>query len=304
MLSIESASYFVPKKYINLINASEVYGLTKNEIKVFTRVYGLEKIPIADDMSLRSLLYQSLNQLNMSSVCLIIFAHTSKVVAAFSDPIIHDIKRDYHLSDAVGFGMTINNCASTLSAFEVADHYLQTQSSDKKALIITGELTFTSVQKVIPRISILGDASAAVLVSRSNTEHRLLSVATHIDGASADGVWMTPEQNQQYERDYAPTFSAVIHDAVNKAGIALTDVAYIFPHNVNIPAWTKLANVINFPIEKIYLNNIKRYSHCFGADIIINFVDAIDNKNLKSGDYYMLATVGLGSIYSAAVFQY
>ena len=56
MPCIEAADYFVPKEAIDLNLVPELYGLTKNELKVFTRLYGLEKIPTAREMSLQELI--------------------------------------------------------------------------------------------------------------------------------------------------------------------------------------------------------------------------------------------------------
>jgi 3-oxoacyl-[acyl-carrier-protein] synthase-3 len=310
MLNIEAASYYVPTTYIDLNQASELYGLPRNELKVFTRLYGLEKIPYASNIALKELLFNALdklfkeNDINVDDIKFLIYAHTSKVVMSFSDSVIQSIKKRYLLTNAISFGVTINNCASTISAIEMAESLIKDMPLNSKVLIVVGELTFTSVQKIIPKISILGDASSALLVSNVKKQHQLLAVGTIVEGASADGVWMTPEQNQQYERDYAPTFSRAIHRAVAKVGLALSEIKLILPHNVNLPAWSKLAKQLNFPIEKVYLDNVKRYSHCFGSDSIINFVDVLKDNKLQIGDYYMMATVGLGSFYSAAVFQY
>lgn len=310
MINIEHASYYVPDHFIDLNQVPELYGLSKNELKVFTRLYGLERIPAAVGMSLQALLCKPIEQLmreksiNPNHIKVLIYAHTSKVVTPFSQSAIKYIKNYFHFDHALTFGTTINNCASTITALEMAACLLETMDADAKALIITGELTFTEVQKVIPKISILGDAAAVMLLGNSGSSHRLLATEMEIDGASADGIWMTPEQNKQYERDYAPKFSAVIKRALAKANIDISELSFIFPHNVNLPSWNKVVTYLNTTTDKIYLRNVKRYSHCFGADIVINLVDAKKENLIKPGDYYLMATVGLGSVYAAAVFQY
>lgn len=310
MLNIEAASYFVPDHFIDINQVPELYGLDKNELKVFTRLYGLERIPSAQGMNVQELLSHPIEQLledkhfDPENVRVLIYAHTSKVITAFSQSILKFLRDKFHFNNALMFGTSINNCASTITAFEMASNMLRSMDKDAKALIVTGELTFTQVQKVIPKISILGDASAVMLVGNSSSQHELLAVEMEIDGGSADGIWMTPEQNKQYELDYAPTFSRVIKKALEKANIGLEDITYIFPHNVNIPSWKNVVKALGISMDKIYLRNVKRYSHCFGADVVINFVDAKREGLIKQGDYYLMATVGLGSIYAAAIFRY
>lgn len=310
MLNIEAAQYYVPSKFVDLTNMTEFCGLSRQELKVFTRVYGLENIPSGEGMRLHDLLCAPIkallqqNYVDRNNIKLVIYAHTSEILMPFSQSIVRWIKKEFNFDCAVSFAATINNCASTLSALEVADHYLRALGADAKALIITGELTFTPVQKVIPGVSLLGDAAAVMLVGRRNGFHRLLAIETKVDGSSAGGVWMTREKNRQYELDYAPALSGVIKAALTKAKIGLSHLTAIFPHNVNLPSWQAVAKCLGLPIEKIYLQNVRRYSHCFGADIVINFLDAVRAGVVKPGDYYMMVTVGLGSVYSAAVFQY
>lgn len=310
MLNIIAADYYVPNHFIDLKNSEEFYGLSKYELNVFTRLYGLEKIPSAKNMALTELLsipikkiFQD-NSVNNQSIKYLIYAHTSKVVNSFSQSAIKFLKQSFNFNNAIMLETTINNCASTISAIEIAGNLLKSDSSDAKALIVTGELTFTEIQKVIPKISILGDASAALLLGNNGVHHKLLSIEMKVDGKSSEGVWMNQEKSKEYERDYAPTLSQVIRMALKKANINLSDLSFIFPHNVNLPSWKKVISELNIPINKIYLSNVRKYSHCFGADIVINFVDAERERLIEPGDFYVMATVGLGSIYAAAVFQY
>ncbi len=118
------------------------------------------------------------------------------------------------------------------------------------------------------------------------------------------GIWLTPEESKLFEKKYVPLLSETILSAIKNAGLTLNDIRLILPHNVNLISWENTAKSMNFPLEKIYLKNVKKYAHCFGADIFINFSDALAEEKLKPGDYYVMATVGLGATFAAAVFQY
>jgi 3-oxoacyl-[acyl-carrier-protein] synthase-3 len=118
------------------------------------------------------------------------------------------------------------------------------------------------------------------------------------------GIWLTPEESQVFEQEYVPLLSQTILRAVEKAHLDLCDIKLILPHNVNLISWEKTAKALNFPYSKIYLNNIRKYAHCFGSDILINFVDANESSRLKTGDYYLMVTVGLGATFAAAVFKH
>ena len=134
--------------------------------------------------------------------------------------------------------------------------------------------------------------------------HRLLHQEMKIAGEFYRGVWLTAEESKLFEYQYVPLLSETILLAIKNAGLTLDNIRLILPHNVNLISWENTAKAMGLSLDKIYLNNVRKYAHCFGADIFINFVDVLAEKKLKPGDYYVMATVGLGATFAAAVFQY
>lgn len=310
MLYLNHVSYFVPSTTLKLENANEKYGISKAQAKVFARIYGLEQIPIAHNMGVLELLKQPMfDILNNAIVArkkvkLFIHAHTAQVIAPFGGSLVQQLKHDLDLQYALSFGLSMNNCASTLSAFEIANYLLRDLEPDAKALILTGERAFTRNVQIIPNTSITGDAAAVAVVGKTGEHDKMLALSLHTAGKFAKGIWLTSEENILFEKQYASLLADTIKKAVIKAGITLQDLRVIFPHNVNIPSWSNVAKLLEFPLEKIYLHNIRKYAHCFGADILINYGTAKRDNLLMKGDYYVMATVGLGAIFAAAVFQH
>lgn len=197
----------------------------------------------------------------------------------------------------------MSNCAATLNAFEMAQVMLRNYDSNAKAIIVVGERAFTPTVQLIPNTSITGDAAAAVLVSKNGARDRLINMHIQTAGKYHRGIWMSAEESRDFERTYVPLLCQTIQKAISKAGITLGDVKIILPHNVNRISWDKTARALQVSTEKIYLKNISQYGHCFGADILINYLDAKKDALIQPGDYYLMATVGLGASFAAAVFQ-
>jgi len=65
-----------------------------------------------------------------------------------------------------------------------------------------------------------------------------------------------------------------------------------------------LCSYYHFDLNQIYLENIPLFSHCFNSDLLINLSDVINKNYLKAGDYYIMATVGVGASFGAALFQH
>lgn len=310
MLSIQEASYFIPETRLKVEESLERFSLSKSQAKIFSTFYGLQEIPCAEGVSMVDLIYQSINDLllkskvNKSDIKYIIHSHTAKVITRFGKSVIREVQEKLGLNDAVVFGTSLNNCASTLNALEMASVLLDSHSDSAKAIVVTGERAFTPTVQVIPNTSITGDASSAVLVGKNSTRNVMRHLEMKSAGEFYRGIWLTPEESKAFELKYVPLLSETILNSIEKAGLMISDIKLILPHNVNLISWRNTANALNFPKEKIYLNNVKKYGHCFGADIFINYVDAVSEGLLSPGDYYVMATVGLGATFAAAVFQY
>lgn len=309
MLSIEDSAYFIPETKFVVVNELERFNISSAQAKVFSKIYGLSEIPYAKDLSVIDLIEKPIKALlsrlkACDHVKFIIHAHTAKVITSFGGSVIRTIKDRLNLKNITVFGTSMNNCASTLNAFEMADALLQHEDEHAKAIIVTGEMAFTPTVQVIPNTSITGDAAAAVLVSSKEQSNQVIAMDINTFGKYSAGIWLTDEESSDFEKDYVPLLAATINNAVAKAEISLSDLKMIIPHNVNLISWSKLAKYIDYPLSSIYLANVSKYGHCFGADILINYTDIQNKKLFKKGDYYLMATVGLGATFAAAVLQY
>ncbi len=309
MLYINDASCYIPDSYLDVEQAGELLGLSREHIKVYKKIYGIEKIPTARDLPFAEFIRRPVekllekNKIRKADIKYLIHCHTAKVINPFGYSIVRKIKKDLQLESAVAFGASINNCASTISSLDLLSHVLANDKKSK-AILVCGDYAFTPVLQCIPNTSILGDASAAVLLGRAGKKNQLISIATRIHGKYAKGIWLSPDEVNEFEKTYAEALSSAILEAIHKASLTKEQIKIIIPHNVNVHSWKRVAEVLQLPVEKIYLKNIKKYSHCFGSDIFINYSTANSEKVFSPGDYYVMATVGLGAVFSAAVFQY
>lgn len=309
MLYMNDAEYFIPETYLSVEQAGKLLDLDEAHIKVYKKFYGIEKIPIATNIKMVDFIKKPVqklikkNNIPKNNIKYLIHCHTAKVIAPFGDSLIRQVKQELELDEAIAFGASINNCASAIATIDLMTHVLNNKESCK-AIMVCGDYAFTHVLQLIPNTSILGEGSSAVLLSKQGEKNKLLATSISVAGEYAQGIWLAPEKSKLFEIQYANLFSTVILDAIKKVGLHKDQIKIIIPHNVNIPSWKRVASVLKVPLEKIYLENVRKYSHCFGADIFINYVSVEEKNILNSGDYYVLATVGLGAVFAAAVFQY
>jgi 3-oxoacyl-[acyl-carrier-protein] synthase-3 len=310
MLFIEDTAYFVPEHRVNIEDFAAAIGIDKAQARVYSKIYGLEKIPIAHDMSLVELIKRPIQQLihkssfDKTKIKIIIHAHTSHLMAPFGESVIRQVQRELGFDDALTFGISMNKCVSTLSAFEMADYLLADCPVDMQALIVACDIAFTPALRFVPNTSVVGDAAAVAVVSRQGKQNKLLSLVANTYGEFSKGIWLSSAELVNFEKDYLQMLAGTIYAALIKANICINDLKFILPHNVNLPSWEKAARYMEIPFNKVYLKNVKNFAHCFGADALINHAAIQQDQLLKPGDYFLMATVGLGATFAAAVFQY
>jgi 3-oxoacyl-[acyl-carrier-protein] synthase-3 len=310
MFSLEHACYFVSNKFINVEQSYKQLNISQAQAKTFSRIYGIQQISVADDYSIEDFLICAVKKLvsetnlQKNKVKVLIHAHTAKVINLFGSSIIKKIQDSEKFFDALTFGMSLNNCASTLDAMELAAYFLKNHDQDSKAIVICGEKAFTPSVQLIPNTSLTSDAASACLINLNNARNRIIAMHSETHGQYAQGIWMDEKTAKDFEKNYIFLLMGSVNAVLKKASIKKSQLKMIIPHNVNLISWVNFSREFSFDRKKIYLDNVKKYAHCFGSDLLINYSDIVQKKLLQPGDYYLMATVGLGATFSTAIFQY
>lgn len=306
MLTIETLGTYVPDKRVMLTELAGSLSLSVEEVNVLQKFYGLRSVAKSHEpfehlveTVLIDLLQRS--SLDPATIGLIIYTHTAYEVEHFPNNLLARVVRRLGFVNALAFGIHSSNCASLLAALDVARGCIS--DADAPAIIVTADLTFTDVMRHIPNTTVCGDAAAACLVSRRPTGTRLVTIEIDTFGAHAKGMWQEKAAQTEFEDRYASRLAEVMQRSLTATGRSWDDVRWIFPHNVNVLSWRKVAALLGLPMEKLYLGQLPALGHCFGADILLNWAKAKEAGQLRAGDHLMLATVGLGAVFGAALLQ-
>ncbi|WDZ83426.1 3-oxoacyl-[acyl-carrier-protein] synthase III C-terminal domain-containing protein [Micromonospora cathayae] len=275
----------------------------------FRRFYGLQSVRRAPDLDLRGMMTAAVASLtalrgNEHRVRYVILARTVTTVAPAGEHPVEDVCVALGLPNAVAFTLTQHACATGLLAVDLAGQLLAGDGDpDALALVLTGEKVFNPVLEIIPESTVMGESSAACLVSAGGDRDRLLGYATRTLGRYAEQFPPHP-LDPSFLKEHNDVLADVIRDACAAAGVGVDDLALILPHNVNRLSWQWTCRILDVPIERVYLDNVPVTGHCFTADPFINYVHARDTDRLRPGDLYLMASVGLGATFSAAVLRH
>src|SRR5712691_3000113 len=312
MTALEAVSVYLPPTRIPIESLASSFGLTDMQVKLFRRFHGLSEVGRDPDLSPSDLLMKAARGLDglaaqADRVRYVIYARTMPVAGPYPVNPLHDVCRGLGLDRALAFTVTHQSCASGLLALDLAGRLLAADEAGGEpgplALVLCGEKAFTREAQLFPDTTIFGEGSSACLVSASGVRDRVLAYASNVRGEFDSA---TGENDTRLQREYRPSLAEVMRRALDEAGLALSDIALVLPHNVNLVTWQRLCTLLKFPADRVVLDNIPASGHVFCADLFINYMTACERGLLQRGDRYLAAAVGAGggATFAAMVFEH
>lgn len=158
--------------------------------------------------------------------------------------------------------------------------------------------------QLIPNTTIMGEASVAFTLRNNGDRNRVLDVRRKMIGKFSYVMEDNPKRLKDFQDLYAPTLAKIIQESLEASGLDMEQIKYVIPHNVNISSWRKVAEYLNIPRHKLFLDNVSRLGHCFCSDPFINYVDLVREGKLQKGDHYMMVSVGLGATFAVSTLRH
>lgn len=310
MTAIEAVACYLPANRVPISSLTERLQLRDRDIQLFQRFYGLSEVCREPAGTLTDLLMSAVGKLSELAgaeerVRYVVYARGNAATVPYPLNPLHEVCAEFGLQHATAFTVTHHACANGLLAIDLCGRLLLDDGEpDALALVLTGEKTFTRDAELVPETSIFSEGAAACLVSADGTSDRLLAYASSMRGDF--DTWLTDEVEAftRYGQEYPSCLAEVLLAAVDQAGLSLSDIALILPHNVNTVSWRRLCKRIGFPVADVLLDNVPLSGHAFAADPFINYTTAIEQGRLAPGDKYLMAAAGLGAVFSAMVFEH
>jgi 3-oxoacyl-[acyl-carrier-protein] synthase-3 len=296
----------LPDRAVTVGELAGDLGLSARKVALFEKVHGLHALRLDPPTALVELVLEPARRLVASidpaTVRYLAYAHAIHEVAPALHHVPELLRKALGLPRAEAFAFTQQNCASGLGAVSIMGELLRHEGAPgDRALVLMGEKPANRLTQVVPNTAIMGEASAACLVGSDGPGDRVLSYVARTLGQYSDLITLPLEETAQLGKVYPRVLAEVVDAALAEAGLTRSDVDLILPHNVNLLAWRSTAEELGFPLQRIFLDNIARYSHCFTADVFVNYTSLRAAGRLRPGAQYVLAAVGAGATFSAAV---
>lgn len=306
---IEASEFYVPVKRVNPADNYEQFNISALEGKVYAKIFGIENVLIANENMLE-LVCKPVEKLfakkdiDKSTIKYIIHAYTAGAIAPLGYSVVRELSELFNLNPKKAFSTNVNKCVSIYSALDIAYSLLQDEDENARILIVTGELGYTPELRLIPNVSIVGDASGCFLLKKHSDHDRYINSHQSIHGKYARGIWMTGDELKIFESKFINLMANFIKESTKKFTIDLEQLRWIIPHNINIPTWRKVAEALDFPLEKIFLDNVRHFGHCFNSDLPINYNTLARRNLLAKDDLYLCVGAGIGTVFSSILLRH
>jgi 3-oxoacyl-[acyl-carrier-protein] synthase III len=307
MLSIIDISVAFPNREQRVEEAAAELGLSSTELKMFKRYYGFDLFRVDNRQPVVDLLDGAMSSLVArhprlrTELQIVAHCHTISDITTFGPDALEWL-RGRHVPDSTEvMSLTMNHCAIGVSMFQFMDAFL---AAGGLGVLLIGEKAFHRTVRLIENTSIMGEAAAAILVGHSDGILKYLGGhTTHQGEFSVISGDPSGGSVVGFGASYYDFMVSHIREALSKQNVGIDDIRYVFPHNVNTASWRRIATSLEIAPEKIYMQNIARYGHCFGADPFVSVLDAFEQGLLAVGDTVLLISAGLGGTVATALMR-
>ncbi len=218
-------------------------------------------------------------------------------------------------------GFSGGGATNFLVALGSAVSLLQANEKLTNALVLAADVAIPGNRLLNPGdpITILGDAAAAMVLTKGLTRNLIVNYEIQSDGSYHDvcyipgGALAHPDEPQLYrmrldkERFDAPSrigkLNALLDSLLARHHLPRADVAFALYPNLSAEDQRQLADTLGIESAVSSLQNLKSYGHLQGGDFVVNYLSMRDDRPVAQDGYFIAASHGMGFLAGAVLFR-
>ena len=99
------------------------------------------------------------------------------------------------------------------------------------------------------------------------------------------------------------TMDLAVRDVVHNAGLKVSDIHCLIPHQANMRILQAVAERLEMPLEKIFIN-VEKYGNMSSASTAVALYEAEKTGKIKKGDYVVLVAFGGGLTWASTLIKW
>jgi 3-oxoacyl-[acyl-carrier-protein] synthase-3 len=211
-------------------------------------------------------------------------------------------------------------CSGFVFALATADNFIKTGAA--KTVLVIGAETMSRLLDWTDRTTcvLFGDGAGAVVLQagegKGTSEDRgVLNTELYSDGRLHDLLYVdggpSTTQTTGYLRmqgrdvfKHAVTNTcAAIETSARNAGITVSDIKWIVPHQANQRILDTTARKLQVPLERV-ISTIAQHGNTSAASVPLALAVAVGDGRVKRGDLVLLEAMGGGFTWGAALLRW
>lgn len=183
------------------------------------------------------------------------------------------------LGDVFVVGVTLNRCATLLSALVMANALVR--SGERRAILVVSGDKIDSESQRFQKFAIFSDGAASCVVAAGgSTGYAILAGATAVEAAA-----------MRVDGEISSRLGREVNERIRRlVDVAPAQIRLVLHNNMFIPLVRMKEQNAGFRPSQLYLDNVARKGHCFGCDPLINLVDCASSGLSGMDDYLLLAS--------------
>ncbi len=305
-MKLSGVGHYVPSKTLTNFDLEKMVDTSDEWITMRT---GIKERRIAQGESLTDMAYKaSLRALEMSSINpqdldLIVLATLTPDLGFPASSCLLQAK----LGNTKAFAFDISAaCSGFIYALDVAHSFIS--SSKAQRVLVVGAEKLSQMVNWEDRSTcvLFGDGAGAVVLTDEGKDKlyvsELLSDGSLWDILYAPRCGHISMKGRELFKLAVKSMEEACIKVIQKAGVKLEDIKLIIPHQANIRIIQALAEKLNFPMEKVYIN-IHKYGNTSAASIPIALSEAYQEGLLKEGALVLFTAMGGGLTWGAILME-
>jgi 3-oxoacyl-[acyl-carrier-protein] synthase III len=312
-IGLSRVSVRFPRGSESVDRVLERSGYSVVERRIFTRLHGLRDTPtLAPDERMEDLLVEAGREaLAGRGADVVLYGHSHIVQEfAIAPGFARRLCAGLGVPGAQFYGISHINCVGMLRAVEVARRYHARPGArpGERVLVLGGDQgSCDDSARIIPRVSVAGDAAAAVVVSPGRdhepARYRYLSGGGLRDDRFHRNLRMTQEEMTLYTKACLGHVASVLHGATDRAGLRVSDLDWIMPDLTNATFWRNFCRAAGVERDRVCLDLLPVRGHNFGIDALLALQHADLTGRLRPGDRCALIALGAGAYVQVIVVE-
>jgi 3-oxoacyl-[acyl-carrier-protein] synthase III len=308
VVGIYHSSYYLAPRVMSIDEVAVMMNLSEN-VKIYKHGRGLEFVHVTDGETTTDMAVKAARKVLAESetapeeIDAVVFCHSFYNTTL--DPVssVGEVQYALGLTKSIGFSISHQYCASIVMAIRAARNMILAGSA-KMVMVVCADCLQESKAREIRQIGIMSDGAGAIILKKGCERNRLLAIMNHVQGSFYNYPSWQREDYERYDLAYFLATTRTIIRTLSSAGLTIEDLNLLIPHNTNMSSWLRVLAMLKLNKQRFFSDNIRRHSHACGADIIINLSDAIEVGRLRTGDYALLVTAGLGACWGCVLIQH